>query len=148
MDSYPHVLIALDFSETSDRVIRRGLALARAAGAATTLVHVVDYLPPLGFADDFTPSPALMIDEATLMKGASDALERFAGRHGLDERVARIVRLGTPRVEIVTVARELEVGVIVIGSHGRHGLRRLLGSTASAVLNDAPCDVLAVRADG
>lgn len=143
---FRHVLIAIDFSSTSDRVMHKGLELARHVDAAVTLAHVVDYLPPLGFADDFTPSPALMVDEQTLTEGASRTLARYAERFGLGEEVTRVVRLGTPRLEIVTLAAERGVDLIVIGSHGRHGLRRLLGSTANAVLNDAACDILAIRA--
>jgi len=52
---------------------------------------------------------------------------------------------GAPRQEIVRFAKEQAVDLIIIGSHGRHGLDRLLGSTARSILNDAPCDVLAVR---
>lgn len=144
---FRHMLIALDFSPTSERVLQRALALAGSTQAAITLLHVVDYLPPLGFADDFTPSPAVMVDEHTLVEGATRTLDRHAERFGLDEGVARVVRVGTPRQEIVTLAAERGVDLIVIGSHGRHGLRRLLGSTANAVLNDAACDVLAIRAN-
>lgn len=145
MMPFRHVLIALDFSSTSDRVMQKGLELARHADAAVTLLHVVDYLPPLGFADDFTPSPALMVDERTLTEGATRTLNRYAERFQLGSEVTRVVRIGTPRLEIVTLAAERGVDLVVIGSHGRHGLRRLLGSTANAVLNDAACDILAVR---
>lgn len=143
---FRHILIAIDFSSTSDRVMRKGLELARHVDAAVTLVHVVDYLPPLGFADDFTPSPAVMVDEQTLTEGANRTLARYVERFQLGDEVTRVVRIGTPRLEIVTLAAERGVDLIVIGSHGRHGLRRLLGSTANAVLNDAACDILAIRA--
>lgn len=146
MMPFRHVLIALDFSPTSDRVMRKGLELARRVDAAVTLLHVVDFLPPLGFADDFTPSPTLMVDEQTLTAGASRTLARHAERFQLGDEVTRVVRVGTPRLEIVTLAAERGVDLIVLGSHGRHGLRKLLGSTANAVLNDASCDILAVRA--
>jgi universal stress protein A len=145
--SFRHMLVALDFSPTSERVLQRALDLAGSTRATLTLLHIVDYLPPLGFADDFTPSPAVMIDEQNLVDGATRTLERYAERFGLADGVARVVRVGTPRQEIVRLATERGVDLIVIGSHGRHGLRRLLGSTANAVLNDAACDVLAVRAD-
>jgi universal stress protein A len=145
--SFRHMLIALDFSPTADRVLQRAVDLAGSTHATITLLHVVDYLPPLGFADDFTPSPAVMVDEQSLVQGATRTLERYAERFGLGEGVAQVVRVGPPRQEIVKLASERGVDLIVIGSHGRHGLRRLLGSTANAVLNDATCDVLAVRAN-
>lgn len=53
--------------------------------------------------------------------------------------------MGSPKLEIVRVAEERQVDLIVVGSHGRHGLALLLGSTANGVLHHAKCDVLAVR---
>lgn len=145
--SFRHMLIAIDFSPTADRVLQRALDLARSTRSTITLLHVVDYLPPLGFADDFTPSPAVMIDEQNLVESATRTLDRYCERFGLGEGIARVVRVGMPRQEIVKLAAERGVDLIVIGSHGRHGLRRLLGSTANAVLNDATCDVLAIRSN-
>ncbi|MDR2876743.1 MAG: universal stress protein [Chromatiales bacterium] len=143
---YKHILIAVDFSDITDHVIKRANELAR--GAHLTLIHVVDYLPPLGFGDDFTPAPTVLIDEQMLMDNGARILKHHAERHHFGPEVDRLVRFGTPRQEIVAAADQRAVDLIVIGSHGRHGLRRLLGSTASAVLNDAVCDVLAVRAHG
>ncbi|MEW8014407.1 MAG: universal stress protein, partial [Candidatus Sedimenticola endophacoides] len=56
-----------------------------------------------------------------------------------------LVEVGVPKREIVRVAQEHGADLIVLGSHGRHGLQLLLGSTASGVLHLAGCDVLAVR---
>ena len=53
--------------------------------------------------------------------------------------------MGSPKTEIVRVANEHKVDLIIVGSHGRHGLALLLGSTANGVLHHATCDVLAVR---
>ena len=53
--------------------------------------------------------------------------------------------MGSPKTEIVRVANENKVDLIIVGSHGRHGLALLLGSTANGVLHHATCDVLAVR---
>jgi universal stress protein A len=55
------------------------------------------------------------------------------------------VELGATKFEIARVAKENTFDLIVVGSHGRHGVALLLGSTANAVLHGAPCDVLAVR---
>lgn len=143
--SYTHVLIAVDFSAASARVTARAVAIARQNGARLTLLHVVDYLPPLGFADDLLPSPALLVDEDELIKHGKSSLEAFAAKEKIPAEIPRHVLLGAPQREIVDFARTQGVDLIVIGSHGRHGLGRLLGGTASAVLNHAACDVLAVR---
>jgi universal stress protein A len=61
------------------------------------------------------------------------------------ENTQQLLEQGDPRDEIIRVAKENQVDLIVIGSHGRHGLSLLLGSTANAILHHAVCDVLAVR---
>jgi len=65
--------------------------------------------------------------------------------HVVEYESARIVEIGVPKREIVRIAGEQGADLIVIGSHGRHGLQLLLGSTANGVLHLAKCDVLAVR---
>lgn len=142
---YAHILVAVDFSEATDRVVRRALKVAAPLGARLTLLHVVDYLPPIGFADDFSPSPAVLIDEDDLIANGRRSLDEIAVRLGLSADLPRVVLTGSPKQEIVKVAAEHGADLIVIGSHGVRGLGRLLGTTATGVLNDAICDVLAVR---
>lgn len=71
-------------------------------------------------------------------------LGEFAKRHGLPAERGHLI-FGRPDSEIHRLADELEADLIVVGSHGRHGLALLLGSTANGVLHGATCDVLAVR---
>ena len=144
MPDYNHILAAVDFSVAAEAIGKRALDLSRRYDCQVTLIHVVDYLLPLGYADDFTPSPVLMIDENELLEQSQRSLRTFAQKTGL-EGARRQVLPGSPRQEIIRFARDHGVDLIVIGSHGRHGLDRLLGSTARSILNDAPCDVLAVR---
>ncbi|MFQ5488912.1 MAG: universal stress protein [Gammaproteobacteria bacterium] len=144
MSSYARILVAVDFSSAAGTVGRQALELARRHDGELLLLHVVDYLPPLGFADDFTPSPALLVDEQELLKQGKISLKKYADKMDLSG-ARQLTVLGAPKQEIVRIAAEEHCGLIVIGSHGRHGLARLLGSTARGVLNDAPCDVLAVR---
>ena len=79
-----------------------------------------------------------------LQETAKIQLDEFA--EGLDiPSENRHLVYGRPETEIHSLAEELEVDLIVVGSHGRHGLALLLGSTANGVLQGSPCDVLAVR---
>ena len=142
---YSHILIAVDFSDASALVVRRAAGIAQQNAAKMSLLHVVDYLPPLGFADDLLPAPALLVDERELLEHGTSSLEAFARKTGLTGEVRCHVLLGTPHRQIVEFAGTHGVDLIALGSHGRHGLGRLLGSTANAVLNHAACDVLAVR---
>lgn len=143
--SYLHVLVAIDFSEISNKVIRHALDVAGRFEARITLLHVVDYVPPLGYADDFSPTPLPDINEEELIANAERSLAEMAERHGLDDSAERIAMIGAPKEDIIRIAAEHGADLIVIGSHGVRGLDRLLGTTARAVLNDAVCDVLAVR---
>lgn len=144
MTDYKHILVAVDFSPAADIVAKAALDVVRRYGASLSLIHVVDYLPPLGFGDDFTPSPTLLIDEHELLEQGRVSLKKFATKLGLETTRQQILA-GMPKQEILHAAEEQDIDLIVIGSHGRHGLNRLLGSTARSILNDAPCDVLAVR---
>jgi universal stress protein A len=143
--SYHHVLVAIDFSEATERVVRRGLEVAQRYEARVTLLHVVDYLPPIGFADDFSPSPAVLIDDEALIENGTSSLEELAARLALPDDAQRVVLVGSPKQLVVKEAAERGADLVVIGSHGVRGLGRLLGTTATSVLNDAVCDVLAVR---
>ena len=82
-----------------------------------------------------------------LTEKAEEILETMS-KHLLDEVITREnlhALLGHPATAITDLARKLDSDLLVIGSHGRHGLRALLGSTANAVLQSAPCDTLLVN---
>lgn len=143
MNDYRHILLAVDFTPEAATIAARASELAHRYGAQLSMAHVVEFLPPINLAGEPVAAEWLL-DEQMLLQGAEQRLQQFAEAHGL-AAVARHVVLGSTRHEILRLAVEQSVDMIVIGSHGRHGLSRLLGSTARAVLNDAPCDVLAVR---
>jgi len=79
-----------------------------------------------------------------LMAGAKKRLTKLAEKLAVTEDRLWL-EMGSPKTEIIRVAEENKVDLIVVGSHGRHGLALLLGSTANGVLHHATCDVLAVR---
>jgi len=83
--------------------------------------------------------------EEQLVENARGQLAKLAERLGVAD-APRHVELGSTKLEILRLSDAERVDLIVVGSHGRHGLARMLGSTASAVLHGAHCDVLAVRA--
>lgn len=143
MQNYQHILMALDFTAEAADIAARAQDLATRHGAQLSLIHVVEYLPPINMVGE-PVSPEWLLDEQALRESAVTRLQEFANAHSLAE-VAQHVVVGSTRFEILRIAAEQGCDLIVLGSHGRHGWSRLLGSTARAVLNDAPCDVLAVR---
>lgn len=144
MTDYRRILVALDFSPAAETVVARAKTLARSLGAEMTLLHVFEYMPPLDLADSPLGSTGWAVDEQELVELHTRHLEELAQRLGLEE-VKRELVVGLAKAEIVGYAQDQDIDLIVMGSHGRHGIGRLLGSTTNAVLNSAGCDVLAVR---
>jgi universal stress protein A len=141
MGSYRRILLAIDLTEESAHVTRRALALARAFESEVHLVHVIE---PLSLAYGGDVPMDLSAVQEQIQSQAKSQLTDFARCIGIPGERQHLV-FGRPETEIHRLARELSIGLVVIGSHGRHGLALLLGSTANSVLHGAPCDVLAVR---
>ena len=142
MADYRQILVAVDFSTESRIVVNKALDIARRNNAGLSLIHVVEYTGSV-YAGDIPLPEDLELDQR-LADQAKGQLEAMAAELGIAES-ARIVEIGVPKREIVRIAGEQGADLIVIGSHGRHGLQLLLGSTANGVLHLAKCDVLAVR---
>lgn len=144
MANYRTILAALDFTPAGEIVARRAQELAASQNASLELMHVVEYLPPLDIGYEPVAAPEWAVDEQALMENARKSLQALAAKLGMQD-TPQHVELGPPKHVIVKVAADRAADLIVIGSHGRHGIGRLLGSTADGVLHAAACDVLAVR---
>lgn len=142
MGAYRHILVAVDFGSGHEQVIARAKALAETEGARMSLVHVVEYLH-VDLANELLLPQDVEL-EAQLVATAKRKLEGLAASIP-GAPVGQWVEMGSTKTEILRIAEVQGADLIVIGSHGRHGLGRLLGSTANAVLHGALCDVLAVR---
>lgn len=140
--TYQHILVAIDLSEECHPVMQRAQALANAAQARLSLVHVVEPMA-MAFGGD-VPMDLSMLQQQQFDQ-ARQRLDTFAGRYPELTPDNRHLVYGQPRQEIHRLAAEQGCDLVVVGSHGRHGLALLLGSTANDVLHGAPCDVLAVR---
>jgi len=139
------ILLTTDFSDTSKRAFAPAVTLARQFGAKILLTYVEeDRLPPL-----VVEYMAVGVDEilGQQMGRATERLgEAGAELAGEIELVEPLVAMGTPHVEIVRLAEEHDVDLIVIATHGRGFISHaILGSTAERVLRRAPCPVLVVR---
>lgn len=141
MSNYQTILVAIDLSEDSAMILQRARAIASNTAANVHIIHVIE---PLSFAygGDIPMDFSGIQDE--IYQQASQQLERFADNSGIDAAHRHIV-MGRPEVEIHAMATEISADLIVVGSHGRHGLALLMGSTANGVLHGAKRDVLAVR---
>ena len=138
---YKHILVPTDFSDHSNRAVKTALALGKLFDARLSVVHVVDYLPPSYISSqlEYTSAPQI-IERATTY------LAQWSSEVGL-ESAEQVVTSGTAGREIIATAKAKGVDLIAIGTSGEGGIRRLLGSTTSAVMHHAPCDVLSVHCD-
>jgi universal stress protein A len=141
MSDYSRILICLDLTDDSEKIAERAKVLASRSGASLTLLHVVEYVPvePMGEA----LLPAVQI-EGELVDRATKRMAELSTKLGLDQS-ERLVLTGNIKSEVVRVAQERGIELIVIGSRERHGVSILFNFTEDTVLHAAPCDVLAVR---
>lgn len=138
---YQHVLCAVDISEDNITVAIRAAEQARQDNARLSLIHVVEYIP-VDLSNELV-LPQQQEIEDQLIERAKKVLHNLARELGMDN-VSENVVCGSTKSEILKYASDHEADLIVVGRHGRHGFSRLLGSTANAVIHDAPCDVLAI----
>ena len=142
MAVYSNILLAVDFTPAMHAVTRQATDLSRTFKARLSMVHVVEFVP-MDLSNDLVLPQEMEID-LELVETARQRLQTLAEKLGVDE-TACYVSQGSTRREIIHLAKERDIDLIVVGSHGREGIQRLLGSTANAVLHGAPCDVLALR---
>ena len=141
-----HILVPTDFSDYSQTALKYGCELANRFGATLHVIHAVEEYRA------FTPDSGMLL-VPDYMEQLNQAAERELQKlpdpdwfSGGDDRVVRGVRQGNPFVEVVRYAKENEIDLIVIGTHGRTGLTHaLMGSVAEKVVRKATCPVLTVR---
>jgi nucleotide-binding universal stress UspA family protein len=136
------ILVALDTSPRAEDVLARAASIAQTTGAELYLLHAVSIpveVPP----EAFTTSPTALVDQ--WLTAAVRDLEKRSGT--LDPTIVThvLARAGSPWSAICASAKEHDVDLIVIGSHGHEVLDHLLGTTASKVVNHADRSVLVVR---
>jgi universal stress protein A len=144
MHVYRRILLVVDLSADSASIGRRAQAVAAAFGGEIELLHVVELIPlePVGE----TLMPSAQIEEELLARQRT-RLREFAIEIDLPAAHCH-VELGSVKSDIVRIARERKIDLIVLGARERHGLSILVNFTEDTVLHAAPCDVLAVRVGG
>jgi universal stress protein A len=136
---YKHILFATDLTEDTEYLIEKVRSIRGYTGAKLSLVHVVEPLPGYSYA-------YLGIEdiEGQLIDEARQSIEKLGDKLSV-AKSDQFVEVGPTKTKILKIAEEVGADLIVCGSHGRHGLSLLLGSTANAILHGAKCDVLTVR---
>lgn len=143
MENYQHILIAADFSDHSQHVISRAQELAERYQAKLSICHIIEDFPIADFAYEPMISIDLDMRDAMLDSGKKHIAD-IARKFDIPTE-NQWVEFGSPSHNVVRLAQDNNVDLIVVGSHGRHGIKLLLGSTANGILHHALCDVLAIR---
>lgn len=136
---YNHILFATDLTDDTDYITNKVRAMRDYTKSKLSLIHVVEPMPGYSYA-------YLGIEdiEGQLIEEAKTALAKLGEQLGVDGK-DQWIEVGSTKSKILGVAADIHADLIICGSHGRHGLSLLLGSTANAILHSAKCDVLTVR---
>lgn len=138
---YKNILVAVDLSKDSLKVIDKAVAASDGDNSNIHLVHVVEPVAAAYSMDIYAVNINELQQEAISM--SEKKLKEIAKRLSIDETKVHTL-LGAPGPEVRNLAAEVNADAIVIGSHGHSGWKILLGSTAIKVLHGATCDVLTV----
>ena len=136
---YRNIILAYDGSKFSNKALQEAISLAKSSGGSLLVLSVVD------ITDEFESEAPGLTDKMTekLLKLAQKALAKAVAAK-VKAKVE--VHVGDAYEMIVDIAKKKKADVIVMGSHGRTGLTRLLmGSVTSRVIGHAPCSVLVVK---
>ena len=144
---FKHILVALDESPQSAAGLDLAIALAQVVKATITLVHALDPATLATSADDAGSVSVMEIELDELQAAAKELVETTSARvRGAGLAVEATVRDGVPAKVILDTAVRSNCDLIVMGTHGRHGIERFfVGSCAEAVLRESPIPVLLKR---
>jgi universal stress protein A len=141
MSKYKRVLVAIDINAEYKSIIKKALSVCQSPDQLS-LAYIpmpTVYIQPYLYGMEYNA-----IDDSGRMKLAREELETIAEVSGISKENVHL-RLGDAADEIKEIANEIDAELIVLGTHGRSGIKVLLGSTANAVLHGVKQDVLAVR---
>lgn len=141
------ILVPIDFSDNSKKALRYAVPFAQQFNASLTLMYVVEptiYPSDFGFGQVGFPNV-----EKELQENASEQLrELIATLVPATVQSYSVVDSGIPFVEITSYAREKNIDLIIVATHGKTGVEHILfGSTAEKIIRKSPCPVLVVRAE-
>ena len=143
---FKHILVPVDGSETAQVAVAKAIALAKAFASKVTVIYVIDPYPFTGIGTDFAYGQAEYLNAATAEANEAVKLAKQVFTDAGVDVDASVVEAHTAWRGIVEAGEDLQTDLIVMGSHGRKALEKLvLGSVAQAVLSHTKLPVLVVR---
>tara|TARA_B100000809_G_scaffold259235_1_gene303865 strand:+ start:2784 stop:3212 length:429 start_codon:yes stop_codon:yes gene_type:complete len=141
MPSYKSILIAVDLSDESEKIIEHSLQLYPNLQSQVHLIHTTEH-PITGYGE--LTGKNHCATENQIRQKIYPKLKKLSEKYGIPCKNLHI-KFGSPADTIHQFAEQIEADLIVSGSHGKHGLQLILGSTAYSIVHGAQCDVLSVR---
>ena len=140
MKKYQKILVAVDLSDESSIVAEKARAIALAFTCELHIIHVTE---PVYYDYFESVIPDYPYIQSKVYDAAKESLAEFSESYHIAEKF-RHLESGKPAKKIHELAKSIDADLIVIGTHGQHGISLLLGATAYSVLHGCSCDVLAV----
>lgn len=140
---FKNILLATDLSVVSHVVAGKARDLADKFGAKLSVVYVLEYTPIVYGEGEYSIS----LDSELMQvfeKNAKNALIQLGKDFGIPE-AQQFLEIGSTRHAVIDIATKINADLLVIGSHGKHGIQLILGSRANTILHAAKCTVFAVR---
>jgi len=144
MTVYQRILVAVDLSPDSLFIGQRARSLSAVLDAELYIIHVVEPVPLVVPVPPEPVVPSLVMTQAQMVETAQEHIGELGKELGVPEARRHVVE-GNTRSEIVRMAIDRAIDLIVIGSHERHALAFFIKPTEDVVVHRAPCDVLAVH---
>ncbi|WP_018274723.1 universal stress protein [Teredinibacter turnerae] len=141
MPTYNNILVGLDLAEDCTQILRKAADIAASFHAKLHVVHVVE---PLAFAYGGDVPLDLTEAQGVMESQAAERLERIINEVGVTVASHRVC-IGQAAGELHRLAEEEKMDMIIVGSHSRHGLALLFGSITKGVVQNACCDVMALK---
>lgn len=113
MSDYKHILVAVDFSTSAEQVVSKARDITNRNKAKLTLLHIVEYLPPIDSAYEPVLASNWIIDENEMLEQARQSLQQFSLKHGLSDAEYQVI-LGTPKYEIAQYVRDHGCDLVVL----------------------------------
>lgn len=133
--TYQNILTAVDANEPCQNIVQDAVTLAAQQNAVHRLIHATPLMPSVAaYSGDL---------QNEMAQQAKKTLQQALNQAGAQAEIEQ--RIGRPFIEIVDYASSISADLIITGSHGKHGLSRLMGSTANGIVHNAHCDVLSFR---
>jgi len=141
MTDYQQILVGIDFTESTDKLIEKAVRISGIFDAKITLVHIIDYLPPTYVAAEL---PSGLVSEDVLVDRAKQRIADLMKRYS-DIKYETHIALGRRKQSIVAIANKIDADLAILGKRDPVAIDRFLGSTTLGVINRSDLDVLVVR---